>query len=126
MAVVMVCSVLLSGCHRGPSSAARVPPPPPTPSQNLGPGEPPVVWIGGILQKVSAGALTVHGAAGSTLTVRRLKGATSFFHVSNDRWVRLDAGSPVHPGQTVCVETLLDQPTLVALRVFLGAGCGPD
>jgi hypothetical protein len=118
-------AALLAACHpAGPT--ARVPPPPPTPSQNLGPSEPPVVWIGGTIQKVTPVALVVRGAAGSTVAVRRLRGATSFFRVSGGEWVRLATGAGPRVGQEACVETLLDQPTMVALRVFLGAACGPD
>ena len=63
---------------------------------------------------------------GSVLTLKRLgQGATAFYRVSADRWDRLTARAPVGAGGSVCVETALDGTNLLALRVFLGASCGP-
>ena len=60
------------------------------------------------------------------LLVRRLaQGATSFFRVNGDRWEHLADAQPVDPGQSACIETLMNGQTLLALRVFLGTTCGP-
>jgi hypothetical protein len=45
--------------------------------------------------------------------------------VSGSEWQRLAAEAQVPAGGAACVETLFDRDTLLALRVFLGAGCGP-
>ena len=56
---------------------------------------------------------------------RRLgQDATAFFRATGDAWDRVE-GSAVGKGEQACVETLLDGANLLALRVFLGADCGP-
>lgn len=108
---------------RGPG---RFPPPPPTPTQRLGPNQPPVIWLGGTLTEVTPDHLEVLEGAGSVIRLRRLAGtATSFFRVSGRSWRRLAPQAQVPAGQEACVETLMDGRTFLALRVFLGAGCGP-
>jgi hypothetical protein len=104
-------------------------PPPPVPSgpqQSGGPSQPPVVWIGGTLTEVDRDRVVVQEAFGAVVTLQQLgRGATAFFEVAGDAWARVSSPTSVEPGGPVCVETLLDGETLLALRVFLGASCGP-
>jgi hypothetical protein len=120
--------ILLTDCTGDASSngPGRFPPPPATPRQDLGPDQPPVIWLGGTLTEVSEARLVLRQPAGSLVTLRRLAGeATSFYRLSGSEWQRLAAEARIPAGRATCVETLLDRDTLLALRVFLGAGCGP-
>jgi len=93
---------------------------------SLAPSEPPLVWIGGTLFEVAVGRLQIRDSLGSLITVRRLgAGATAFFKVSANRWERLSDAAEIRTGGHVCVQTLMDGSNLLALRVFLGATCGP-
>jgi hypothetical protein len=142
--VTGVLTMLMGGCGRGatggPSGSAtgsasgsagvapgtRIPLPPTTPTQSLGADQPPVIWIGGILTTVEDDRVTIREGSGSSVSLVRLaEGATAFFAIAEDRWERLPAGASVANGQTVCVETLMGGSSLVAIRVFLGVGCGP-
>lgn len=88
--------------------------------------EPPVIWIGGTLSQVDTDRLQVRDSLGTLITVRRLgAGATAFFSVSGAQWRRLADTAAIEPGGLACVETLMDGLNLLALRVFLGASCGP-
>lgn len=108
------------------TASPPLPPPPPTASQSLGPDQPPVIWLGGTVVTVTADRLELQEGSGSIVTLLRLgQGATAFFRVSEDRWVRLPRQVDIETGERACVETLLDGSSLLALRVFLGAGCGP-
>jgi hypothetical protein len=114
---------LAPGC--APTSGG-LPPPPATPEQNLGPSEPPVIWVAGTLDDVAPDSLRITEPAGSEVKLRRLAGtATAFYRVSGDAWQKLGSKENIATGQDVCVETLADGSTLLALRVFLGSGCGP-
>ena len=85
------------------------------------------MWVGGELTGLKPGRLQLRELFGSVVTLRRLGGdATSFFLVSEGIWQRADPGTEAKVGTKVCVETLLDGKTLLALRVFLGADCGPS
>jgi hypothetical protein len=85
-----------------------------------------VIWLGGTLTEVSEAQVVLRQPAGSVVTLRRLAGdATSFFRLSGSEWRRVSADAAVPAEGAACVETLLDRETLLALRVFLGAGCGP-
>ncbi|TMK84659.1 MAG: hypothetical protein E6G44_09585 [Actinobacteria bacterium] len=122
--------------HRGAQQWSRPPttsppsqrtglPPIPQASGGGGPNQPPLVWIGGILTKVSSDRLVLKESVGSVVTLHRLGGgATTFFRAVAGAWARQAKPSP-RAGDPACVETLLDGKTLLALRVFLGAGCGP-
>ena len=117
------------GAGESPSGAAGsggLPPIPTIPPESLGPGQPPIIWVGGTLSKVAADGLQVTEALGSVVTLRRLaRGATVFYRISGAAWRRLTPVAKVSAGQLACVETLLDGAHLLALRVFLGADCGP-
>jgi hypothetical protein len=83
------------------------------------------VWIAGRLTALDPDRLVLEEPAGSVVTLKRLAAsATRFFRVSGDAWETVDAGL-VRTGDQACVETLMDRSNLLALRVFLGAGCGP-
>ena len=103
-----------------------LPPVPSAPDQSLGPNQPPIVWVGGELTEVRADRLELREAIGSVLTLRRLGGgATSFYRATAGSWEQIDRASDVEAGMKACVETLIDGQNLLALRVFLGADCGP-
>jgi hypothetical protein len=111
------------------ASPSTSPSPPPVPSdseRSADPSQPPVVWIGGTLVEVAADSITVRESFGSVVELQRLgRGATTFFEISGGAWAEVPDGTSVEAGQAACVETLLNGPTLLALRVFLGASCGP-
>jgi len=65
---------------------------------------------------------------GSRVLIRRLaEGATRFFVMKDGRFERLDEvdAQLIEVGTPLCVESLLDGRELLALRVFIGAACGP-
>jgi hypothetical protein len=110
----------------GSSGVSVLPPIPSSPGRSLGPRQPPTVWVGGEITELKASRLELKEASGSVLTLRRLgRNATSFFRVSQGTWERLPPGAEVQLGSSACVETLMDGQNLLALRVFLGADCGP-
>lgn len=92
------------------------------------PGSPPLVWLDGTLEEISDGSLSVREGEGPRIDLERAAaGATRFFRLDGDQWLVLsedDVGG-VSAGEAVCVEALLDGRNLLALRVYLGAGCGP-
>jgi hypothetical protein len=100
----------------------------PVPETEPGPGDPPVVWVDGILERASPEGLVVREGDGPRIDVERFAaGATSVFRLRGADWNELSeaesAGLPT--GGEVCVEALLDEGRFLALRVFLGADCGP-
>jgi len=126
---ILVLGVGLSACTRTRIVERRVGTLPPVPSvteRSLAPSEPPLIWIGGTLSDVTSGRLQIRDSLGSLIVVRRLgAGATAFFRVSAGRWQRLSETAGIERGGLVCAETLMDGANLLALRVFLGAACGP-
>jgi hypothetical protein len=85
-----------------------------------------VTWLSGTIQDATTQAFRLRQGDGALVTVQRLAGSgTKLFRVSGSTWEQLASGSTVRNGQSACIETLLDGSNLVALRVFLGAGCGP-
>jgi hypothetical protein len=137
LALVLV-AVLAGACGTQPKSERPPPvssagpttpsfPPAPSGSESpLGAGIPPTVWIGGSLTGVSEASIRLRETRGSVLMLHRLaRGATGFFEVAGGAWQRLPDGTPIETGQSACVETLMDKANLLALRVFLGASCGP-
>ncbi len=108
------------------SSGEPIPPPPPTPRQDLGADSPPVVWLGGTIDRVDDQQVRLAEDDGSVVSLQRLgHGATRFYRVKDGSWVELAEQAQVDRGPRACVETLMDGTNLVAIRVFLGAGCGP-
>jgi hypothetical protein len=76
---------------------------------------------------VTGSLVSVTESLGPVLRLHRLaRGATGFFEVTGDHWSRLADDAIIPTGGSVCVETLMATGgTLLALRVFLGATCGP-
>ena len=144
IAITVVMLATLAGCSPSPktsasspsvtrssgspsASASEVPPIPSTSGQSLGPNQPPIVWVGGTITDVKQGRLELREAFGSVVTLRRLGGeATTFYRISSGTWDRADPAAFAKVGTKACVETLMDGRTLLALRVFLGADCGPS
>jgi hypothetical protein len=125
--VLLTAVVLLAAACRSPAVPAgsgRFPPPPTTPRQSLGPTTPPVSWLSGTLLDATTGSFQLEQGDGAMVTLQRV-GATKLFRVSGSSWEQLAAEAGVRTGEAACIETLLDGSNLVALRVFLGAGCGP-
>jgi hypothetical protein len=127
----MAATIALAACS-GPgndpavSAEAGLPPVPALTRQEGGPRQPPVIWVGGTITDLRADRITVRETSGSELTLRRLgRDATAFFRASGGSWRRVASGDGVRAGEAACVETLMDRTNLLALRVFLGAGCGP-
>ena len=141
---MLALAVLVTGCPGSPGPAASTPwlsgpegsgtagpsilPPIPSSSGgNLGPDQPPIGGVGGEVRTVKADRLELREAVGSVVTLRLLAGdATSFLRISAGTWLRADRRADVEVGMKACVETLMDGQTLLALRVFLGADCGPS
>jgi hypothetical protein len=128
-AVAFSLVTLVSCATKSPAAqpgGALIPPPPATPRQSLGTDSPPVVWLGGTIERVVDADVRLQEDDGSVVALQRLgAGATRFFRVSGGAWAELATQSHVAAGQRACVETLMDGTNLVAIRVFLGSGCGP-
>ncbi len=92
------------------------------------PGDPPLVWVGGVIEDLDGSQISVREGAAEPLTLERLAaGATRFFRADGDAWRELPSAevSALRAGDEACVETLVDGRTLLALNVYLGAPCGP-
>jgi hypothetical protein len=101
---------------------------PPVSESESGPGDPPVVWLDGSLERIDDSELLVRVGQGPQITVERFAaGATRFMRLTGGEWVELtlDEIETIEPGAGACLETLLDGRTFLAIRVFLSAGCGP-
>jgi hypothetical protein len=126
--VATIALIACSGAQDDPtvSVTAGLPPVPSLPAQSAEPGQPPVIWVGGTITDLRADRITLREESGSELTLRRLgRDATAFFRVSRGSWRRVASGDGIDSGEPACVETLMDRTNLLALRVFLGARCGP-
>jgi hypothetical protein len=102
--------------------------PPPVSGSQPGPGDPPVVWLDGTLERISDSELVVRLGRGPRIEVERFAaGATRFLRLEDAGWEELpdEEVAAVRPGGRACLETLLDGRTFLAIRVFLSAGCGP-
>jgi hypothetical protein len=98
------------------------------PETEPGPGDPPVVWVDGTLDEASDNALVVREGQGPRIDVERFAGGATTFYTRNDKsWTEVGepAAEDLPVGEEVCVEALLDEGRFLALRVFLGADCGP-
>lgn len=126
MAVALLAAACRSSAPPAPVGPSPLPPIPPLPTQSLGPSQPPLIWVGGTLTSVTADRLEITEPLGSVVRLARLgDGATAFFVVQAAAWHRLAATTPIDTGASVCAQTLMDGANLLALRVFLGAQCGP-
>lgn len=84
------------------------------------------MWISGTVGEGDASHLAIVEPYGSTVTVRLLgAGATTFQAAEAGAWVPVDPDRATG-GEAVCVEALLTARTVLAVRVFLGAACGPS
>lgn len=94
-----------------------------------GPGDPPLIWVDGTIEVLDDSHLEVREGEGESLRLERLAaGATAFLAPTEDGWREL-VGTEVDElaaGDDACIESLLDGRTVLALRVFLGAECGPS
>jgi hypothetical protein len=82
------------------------------------------VWVAGTVRQVTLAELTVLEPEGPTVVLKRLaENATQLFAISGGSWHQVDA---VQVGTLVCAEALNTGSNLLALRVFLGASCGPS
>jgi hypothetical protein len=85
-----------------------------------------VAWVSGTLTAADNAGLLVTEPSGPEVQVRLLgSGATTFFVAADGSWTPVDA-SAVATGEPACVEALLTAGAMLALRVFLGAECGPS
>jgi hypothetical protein len=119
------CDALGGGDSVPTDSPGRLPAPG---TRTAGPGEPPIVWIAGSLEEISDGILAVREGNGPRVTLQRLGGgATTFLRTEGGSWHEMseEEVDALEVGARACVEAFLDARTLVALRVFLGARCGP-
>jgi hypothetical protein len=104
----------------------HVPRPPPLPLSTRSGTQLPTVWAGGTLTDVTGDRLELREDSGSVTVQRLAPGATGIFRVSGGTWARLDATAQVPVGGEACIEAAMSEGKLLALRVFLGAPCGPD
>jgi hypothetical protein len=92
------------------------------------PSDPPVVWLEGVVEELEPTSLTLREGQGPRIRIRRFEGgATHFLRLGAGGWRELPEPEVdgLGPGDQACVEALLDGRTLFALRIFLGARCGP-
>ena len=103
---------------------------PPAERTEPGAGDRPLVWLDGTLEELGESQLGLRAGEGELVRLQRLaEGATAFLRPHPDGWVELLPGEVdlLEAGvDAACVEALLDGRTLLALRVFLGAECGPS
>lgn len=93
------------------------------------PGQPPLGWVSGRLQEIADDRITMLDPSQSDVVLQRLaEGATTFLAREDGGWRELTADevASVQAGRAACAEVLLDGTNLVALRIFLDAGCGPS
>ena len=117
----------LAACSDPEPAVARLPHPS-IGAASIVPGQPPVVWVSGQSAAVSPSRLTIVEQDGSKAIVHRLsEGATKFFVLADGRFEQMPETDAllVEVGTPMCVESLLDERRLVALKVFVGAACGP-
>jgi hypothetical protein len=124
-------AVVLGAC-RSPEPASPGPTLPTVTQNEPGAGDPPVVWIGGTLEVLERGHVAIRegtGGEGPRIRLERLAGgATDFYRLDGEVWRELSPEEVdlLNVGEPACVEALLDGQTLLALRVFLEASCGPS
>jgi hypothetical protein len=101
---------------------------PPVERTQPGPGDPPIVWIGGSLEEVGEDRLLLRESEDLTVDVERFAGnATRFFRPGGSGWQELpteDVGS-ISVGEDACIEAIVDGETFLAIRVYLERTCAP-
>jgi hypothetical protein len=91
-------------------------------------GQPPVVWVAGQMEEVSGARVVLVEPDGPRVRLQRLAGgATRFFGLRDGAWRRMEHADIelIEAGTPLCVEVFLDDRAYLALRVFVGAACGP-
>ena len=91
-------------------------------------GQPPVVWVAGQVEEVSGARVVLVEPDGPRVRLQRLAGgATRFFGFRDGAWQPLEHADIelIEVGTPMCVEVFLDDRAYLALRVFVGAACGP-
>ena len=120
--------VLVVACTNPPTGgpSGRSVPPAPLEKGSVAPGEPPRIWVAGTLTDVTDTRVDLREESGQAVSLQRLAaGMTAFYRVSGGTWRKLAPEAPIAAGQAACAEALMDATTLLAIRVFLGTGCGP-
>jgi hypothetical protein len=125
-ALAVVLAVACTSPPAGAPSGRSVPPAPPE-TGSIAPGEPPRIWLAGTLTDVTDARVDLREESGQAVSLQRLAaGTTAFYRVSGGAWQKLAPDAPIAAGQAACAEALMDATNLLALRVFLGTGCGPS
>lgn len=128
--LVLLLALALAGASGNAceSSLPAVNAPPPVEQSEARPGDPPIVWIGGTLEEIDDRQLALRDGEGPRIEIARFAaGATTFLRLVEGEWSELsdDEVAALQIGDRVCVETLLDGESFLALRVFLDSPCGP-
>jgi hypothetical protein len=101
---------------------------PPIERTEPGPGDPPLVWIGGELEGIGETQLTLAEGDGPKVVLERFSGnSTRFFLPDGDSWRQLDAAEirSLDAGTDACIEAVVDEDAFLAIRVFLERTCAP-
>ena len=117
-----------TGSHHHARGHAHAPLPGPSATPNVVTGRAPVVWVSGQIVSIQPSRLTIVEASGARLVVRRLaEGATAFFSGGGGSWAPLGEGgvAAIRAGTAACAQVLRDRGVYLAVRVFVGAACGP-
>lgn len=128
LAPLALVTALLAACSDDPAEPTQLPTPV-VGRATVVPGQPPVVWLAAQTEEVTGDRLIVVEPAGSRIRLERLSGgATRFFSLQDNTWRRMSVADVelIEVGTPLCVESLLDGETYLALRVFVGAACGPS
>lgn len=127
LAAATAVAAVAAGCREDPGPPEALPTPS-AGSVSAQPGRPPVVWLSAQAHEVGADHLIVVERDGPQVRLARLAGdATRFFESREGAWRRMADPDVelIEVGTPLCVESLLDGTTWLALRVFVGAACGP-
>ncbi len=123
----LVAVTTMAGCSH-PTPVVQQLPRPSSGVPSIVPSQGALVWVSGQAVAVSPSRITIVEGSGSKAVVHRLaEGTTKFFVLHEGRFESMAESDArlVRPGTPVCVESLLDVRRLIALRVFVGAACGP-
>ena len=126
-AILLIVPLVLSGCDEVLSDLSDDPTS--KPSRLPPPKRAPIVWLSGRLKGVTEDDFAfVLDRTREEVRVHRLaEGPTRFLERTADRWTPLEesAALTLATRTPACVESLLEGTAYFALRVFVGAHCGP-
>ena len=91
-------------------------------------GDPPLVWIDGSLEELGEDRLVLAEGDGPDIAIERFAGdATRFFRPVGGTWRELETAEvdSIEPGESACVEALVDGEAFLAIRVFTERLCAP-